>query len=78
MVEGLIVGQKLRDLVGLDDGLLEGRLVNDSDGESVGPRVGMFVGMELGSLEGVIIGSDDGFTDGTVVVGVSVGANDEV
>ena len=38
----------------------------------------MFVGMELGSLEGVIVGSDDGFTDGTVVVGVSVGANDEV
>jgi hypothetical protein len=66
---GCVVGRRLGDLEGDNDGPEEGRLVGVGDGSSVG--CGVIVGLDVGGTDGVNVGTGVGRS-----VGVDVGSKE--
>jgi len=78
---GCVVGRRLGDPEGDNDGPEEGRLVGVGDGSSVG--CGVIVGLDVGGTDGVNVGTDVGRSVGVDVstgvsrsVGVDVGSKE--
>jgi len=76
LLEGLVVGGAVGDVVGLTEGLVVGELVGNTvglaDGLAVGDAVGLCVGLVVGELVGETVGNKVG---ADVVGGTAVRVN---
>ena len=67
LLEGLVVGEDVGDVVGLTEGLVVGELVGDTVGLADGLAVGDAVGLCVGLVVGELVGGDVGLAVGAAV-----------